>query len=88
MSVFRLHADDILDEMFHLEAIPLNADCRTCAYRRAVQGDPQPLSRPKELFRCASCGVFLECRSCCLLRHQQTPLHSIMVSISRSNTRC
>ncbi|KIY60722.1 hypothetical protein CYLTODRAFT_495541 [Cylindrobasidium torrendii FP15055 ss-10] len=77
MSVFRLHADDVLEEMFYLEAVPQNADCRTCTFRRRVAGQPQPCTRPQELYRCDSCGVFLECRTCCLVRHQQTPLHAI-----------
>ncbi|KIY61212.1 hypothetical protein CYLTODRAFT_328727, partial [Cylindrobasidium torrendii FP15055 ss-10] len=29
------------------------------------------------LYRCESCGTFVECRNCCLKRHAQSPLHSI-----------
>ncbi|KAF9017036.1 hypothetical protein BDZ89DRAFT_961437 [Hymenopellis radicata] len=32
-----------------------------------------------ELYRCTSCGEFLECSSCSLARHKQSPVHSIRV---------
>ncbi|KIY60852.1 hypothetical protein CYLTODRAFT_363638 [Cylindrobasidium torrendii FP15055 ss-10] len=82
-SVFRTLCPSILDTLFNLEAVPPEADCRTCAFRRAVEGEPKPSSLPQELFRCISCGVFLECRSCCLQRHLYTPLHTIKKWTSR-----
>ena len=33
-----------------------------------------------QLFKCVTCGEFLECRSCCMRRHQYTPLHTLKVS--------
>lgn len=36
-----------------------------------------PLQQP--LYRCTTCGVFVECRECCLERHALSPLHSISV---------
>ncbi|KIY63263.1 hypothetical protein CYLTODRAFT_323455, partial [Cylindrobasidium torrendii FP15055 ss-10] len=29
------------------------------------------------LYRCDTCGTFVECRECCLKRHEQSPLHTI-----------
>lgn len=31
------------------------------------------------LYRCQTCGEFLECGECCVLRHQRTPCHAIEV---------
>ncbi|KAF9023545.1 hypothetical protein BDZ89DRAFT_955582, partial [Hymenopellis radicata] len=33
----------------------------------------------EELFRCQSCGDFLECQACCLRRHDRAPVHAIQV---------
>jgi hypothetical protein len=33
------------------------------------------------IFRCAPCGVFLQCEKCCLERHSLTPLHLPSVCI-------
>ncbi|KAF9022411.1 hypothetical protein BDZ89DRAFT_1196078 [Hymenopellis radicata] len=33
----------------------------------------------EELFHCLSCGAFLECRTCCLKRHERAPVHAIQV---------
>ncbi|KAF9001427.1 hypothetical protein BDZ89DRAFT_968328, partial [Hymenopellis radicata] len=33
----------------------------------------------EELFRCQSCGDFLECETCCLKRHERAPVHAIQV---------
>ncbi|KIY60561.1 hypothetical protein CYLTODRAFT_460695 [Cylindrobasidium torrendii FP15055 ss-10] len=79
MSVFRSLSPAILDTFFDLEGVRPYSDCRTCKFRRAVAGEPSPLTRPKALFRCVSCGVFLECQACCLQRHMFTPLHRIKV---------
>ncbi len=43
----------------------------------AVAGDEQYVT---DLFHCESCRPFMECKECCLHRHQRTPLHNIEVS--------
>lgn len=40
--------------------------------------NPAPVTR---LYKCTTCGEFLECRSCCLKRHAFTPLHMLKVSL-------
>ncbi|KAJ7142169.1 hypothetical protein C8R46DRAFT_1233204 [Mycena filopes] len=33
----------------------------------------------RRMFRCADCGEFVHCKSCCLKRHSMTPLHFLKV---------
>ena len=41
---------------------------------------PASAPSPEPLYRCTTCGVFVECRDCCLERHALSPLHAISVS--------
>ncbi|KAF9001842.1 hypothetical protein BDZ89DRAFT_968153, partial [Hymenopellis radicata] len=49
-----------------------NPTCSSCDIRLNV-------GECEELFRCQSCGDFLECRTCCLKRHERAPVHAIQV---------
>lgn len=40
---------------------------------------PRPVG-VSEIYCCWECGDFLQCRACCLKRHQTMPLHIIQVS--------
>lgn len=45
-----------------------------------TQRDPQaPTTVVNVLFRCRTCGEWKECESCCLHRHQRSPLHRVEV---------
>ncbi|KAF9012929.1 hypothetical protein BDZ89DRAFT_1142715 [Hymenopellis radicata] len=41
--------------------------------------DGEDQSFVDELYRCTTCGEFLECKSCSLARHKQSPVHYIKV---------
>lgn len=51
-----------------------------CALCKA---DYTPSSRPDSegtrLFKCRPCGEFMQCKACCLMRHERTPFHLLKV---------
>lgn len=54
-----------------------NPKCCSCGF------SPDAALPPAEntgLYRCEDCGEFLECKGCCIKRHQRSPLHKIRVS--------
>ncbi|KAF9004178.1 hypothetical protein BDZ89DRAFT_1049589 [Hymenopellis radicata] len=66
-----------------------NPRCSSCDRRLKAECIGIAIERPsteagdvdecEELFRCQSCGDFLECQACCLRRHDRAPVHAIQV---------
>ncbi len=81
-----------LEEVFLVETIrraglgnsTREPSCCRCLRRMVVNkgdadtgaGDNQHIT---DLFRCEMCGEFMECKDCCLERHQRSPLHNVEV---------
>ncbi|KAK7040000.1 CxC2 domain-containing protein [Favolaschia claudopus] len=69
MSLWRPLMGDFLAEILRHEG--LGDD--DCAPRCALCG----VSEHIRLFKCADCGQYLQCESCCLKDHRRTPLHTL-----------
>lgn len=56
--------------------------CSTCHTKLVTNSEAHSLHVDAiPLYRCRRCGQFAECASCCIRRHQQSPLHRIEVCI-------
>ncbi|KAJ7022824.1 hypothetical protein C8F04DRAFT_970935 [Mycena alexandri] len=49
--------------------------CGLCRCAVGAEAASSPGVEPQRFFRCGKCGVFLQCKECCLERHILTPLH-------------
>ncbi len=84
MHVWVPYEQDFLDELLRREEFgsdTLHPHCATCRHRWKTLDQDMITEEDtiSDLFRCESCGEFWECRDCCLIRHQQTPLHCVLV---------
>ncbi|KAF9006888.1 hypothetical protein BDZ89DRAFT_1144615 [Hymenopellis radicata] len=64
----------------------LQPRCSSCQIDLDVseERDPEPMEGQPRVsrerpYRCRSCGDFVECKRCCLTRHERSPLHVIKV---------
>ncbi|KAK7042094.1 CxC2 domain-containing protein [Favolaschia claudopus] len=75
MSLWRPLKGDFLAEILRHEGLGDDTNRPNCAlcgkeFRPHLPGSIRML-------KCCDCGEYLQCRDCCLLQHQKTPLHSI-----------
>ncbi|KAJ6495718.1 hypothetical protein C8R47DRAFT_974024 [Mycena vitilis] len=68
MAEWRPHAQLYLDETVRMHGLGDNMRSPACALC-AIPLDDTPF------FRCRECGVFLQCKACCLHHHRFSPLH-------------
>ncbi len=57
--------------------------CCNCGQLGRGYGDLEDAGgeqQSSELYRCQACREFVECKVCCMKRHEQTPLHHVEVS--------
>ncbi|KAJ7490102.1 hypothetical protein B0H11DRAFT_1719907 [Mycena galericulata] len=67
MAQWRGEKQFFLDETLRREGLGDSAVSPQCAVcDKALDGS---------IFRCSECGDFLQCKDCCITRHQLTPLH-------------
>lgn len=57
--------------------------CGLCRCAVGAEAASSPGVEPQRFFRCGKCGVFLQCKECCLERHILTPLHFLEVRMLR-----
>ncbi|KAL1671091.1 hypothetical protein EV122DRAFT_227124 [Schizophyllum commune] len=69
--VWRGYQQLFLDELVRHEGLASDLYSASCVSCGATPDDA------KGLIKCDTCGVFLECRSCCLTRHKCLPHHRI-----------
>ncbi|KAK6980521.1 CxC2 domain-containing protein [Favolaschia claudopus] len=67
MSLWRPLMGDFLAELLRHEGLGDDGAAPRCALCGA--------SEHVRLFKCADCGQYLQCQSCCLDQHRRTPLH-------------
>ncbi|TRM57974.1 hypothetical protein BD626DRAFT_411071, partial [Schizophyllum amplum] len=72
MSCWRPLAQKFLHELLRHEGLGSSHGHIACAVCKStlLDGDSP--------FKCEDCGVFLQCRTCCLDRHATAPLHRLM----------
>ncbi|KAJ7799003.1 hypothetical protein B0H13DRAFT_2503961 [Mycena leptocephala] len=75
MSQFRPIKAFFVDELLRHKGLGDYLDHPRCALCETAFEPDAPNSQ--HLFKCSDCGEFLQCKSCCLETHKQTPLHSI-----------
>lgn len=59
-----------------------DAECEIRVDVTGTQETAVPSYQVTELYKCRTCGSFNECSTCCLKRHQRTPLHKVEVCIT------
>jgi hypothetical protein len=83
MSLFPQVQQLFLDETLRhcgLGYSTMSQKCALCECTLGVGANaPEEDGRPKRIFRCRECGVFLQCQKCCVQRHALTPLHFLEV---------
>ncbi|KIY60804.1 hypothetical protein CYLTODRAFT_482795, partial [Cylindrobasidium torrendii FP15055 ss-10] len=70
----------------NLDELPAELDTALAGLEESSPS-PSGSDSTQRLFRCESCGPFLECEGCCLKRHSQSPLHCIQEWTGNSWTR-
>ncbi|KAJ7266199.1 hypothetical protein C8J57DRAFT_1229595 [Mycena rebaudengoi] len=83
MSEWRPLQDVFQDELLHHDGLADETDepsCGLCTKRYAATAPsdsdvPQPVVA--RIFKCRTCGAFLQCQECCLAEHARRPLHVI-----------
>ncbi|KAJ7629780.1 hypothetical protein DFH06DRAFT_1140974 [Mycena polygramma] len=80
MSLFRPLKKFFLDELVRHQGLGDNIDNPHCAHCEVALDTRDPTA--PHAFKCDLCGQFLQCESCCIVHHQRTPLHTILVRIS------
>ncbi|KAJ6462537.1 hypothetical protein C8R45DRAFT_1064445 [Mycena sanguinolenta] len=74
MSLWRPVMGEFLDEVLRHAGLGDYTSNPRCTYCQVGFAAGIGCSR---LFKCYECGEFLQCKQCCLLHHQRTPLHVI-----------
>jgi hypothetical protein len=46
-----------------------------------LPGDTNTGAELPRIFRCSSCGEFLQCQACCIAHHQKSPLHFLELRV-------
>ncbi|KAF9006887.1 hypothetical protein BDZ89DRAFT_1048583 [Hymenopellis radicata] len=64
-------------DMPHIRSCQMDLDVSEERDPEPMEGQPR-VSRERP-YRCGSCGDFVECKRCCLTRHERSPLHDIKV---------
>ncbi|KAJ7617537.1 hypothetical protein DFH06DRAFT_1012407 [Mycena polygramma] len=73
MAQWRPMKQFFLDEIVRRDGLGDNMYSPRCALcQRPVGADAPDAPR---FFRCTDCGDFLQCKECCVAKHQLTPLH-------------
>ncbi|KAJ7100996.1 hypothetical protein C8R43DRAFT_1141258 [Mycena crocata] len=73
MAQWRPMKQFFLDETLRRDGLGDSIDGPECVLcHKAVDADVPGAPR---FFRCKDCGEFLQCRECCVARHQPSPLH-------------
>ncbi|KAJ7446844.1 hypothetical protein B0H11DRAFT_1745358, partial [Mycena galericulata] len=75
MSIWRPVKQTFMDAMLWHDGLGYDSAEPRCALCQAASPPDASGDARVRLFRCSTCGDFLQCRSCCLERHQRTPLH-------------
>ncbi|KAJ7436461.1 hypothetical protein B0H11DRAFT_2256166 [Mycena galericulata] len=75
MSIWRPVKQTFMDAMLWHDGFGYDSAEPRCALCQAASPPDASGDARVRLFRCSTCGDFLQCRSCCLERHQRTPLH-------------
>ncbi|KAJ7264739.1 hypothetical protein C8J57DRAFT_1450655 [Mycena rebaudengoi] len=93
MSEWRPLADFFQDELIRHDGLADEVDdpcCALCLRRYdppyVVPLDADPTVPPPvvaRIFKCHTCGAFLQCESCCLAEHVRRPLHVLEVCVSK-----
>jgi hypothetical protein len=73
MALWRPLKQFFLDEIMCTEGLGYSAPSPCCAVCKKAD---------ESLFKCAECGEFLQCKTCCVQRHVLTPLHLLKVRTS------
>jgi hypothetical protein len=92
MSEWRPLQDDFQDELHRHDGLADDTEdphCGLCLrhydanYVADTPVDPTTpaahLPRVNRIFKCRTCGAFLQCEACCLVEHARWPLHVIEV---------
>ncbi|KAJ7184784.1 hypothetical protein C8R46DRAFT_1026640 [Mycena filopes] len=75
MAQWRREKQLFLDETLRREGLGDSAVAPECGLCEKAM---RPLGQePQRMFRCSTCGEFIQCLSCCLSRHQMSPLHRL-----------
>jgi flavoprotein len=78
MAQWRPLKQFFLDEVLVCEGLGYFAKSPCCALCQKVD---------EHLFKCAECGEFLQCKTCCVGRHALTPLHLLKVWVRSNDTK-
>ncbi|KAJ7652310.1 hypothetical protein B0H17DRAFT_1214975 [Mycena rosella] len=85
--LFRPLKNFFLDELLRHEGLgdylhnSFCAHCETQFASEKVAGDPWA-----RIFKCYECGVFLQCKACCIAHHARSPLH--VIKLGHGGFRC
>ncbi|KAJ7123795.1 hypothetical protein C8R43DRAFT_1135846 [Mycena crocata] len=86
MSLWRPMKGFFLDELNRHEGLANELQDPRCAHCSTSLSADEP-SAPR-FFKCADCGQFLQCETCCLGHHKRTPLHVIQEWNGSFWTKC
>jgi hypothetical protein len=81
MSEWRPLQDEFQDELLRHDGLADDTEHPCCSLCSKVY-DPTPTDVPgvvATIYKCRTCGAFLQCRECCLEEHIRRPLHVIEV---------
>ncbi|KAL1712071.1 hypothetical protein EV715DRAFT_166565, partial [Schizophyllum commune] len=73
MRVWRDYKQTFLNELLRHEGLASDLNDTVCSSCSAS------FDSGEGLIKCTSCGVFVECTSCCVQRHECLPHHRIEV---------
>jgi hypothetical protein len=80
MAQWRGMKQFFLDEAIRRDGLGDNMHSPECALCAKELGASVP--ETPRFFRCQDCGDFLQCQSCCVKRHELSPLHLLKVSFT------
>jgi hypothetical protein len=82
MSEWRPLQDAFQDELLRHNGLADDTDeprCGLCTKHFDLNPPVDSDVAAPRIFKCRTCGAFLQCRECCLAEHARRPLHVIEV---------